>query len=99
VKKQNFHENADLAGTDFLTATTSLKNAEPNLRAVGQDKSTLKNTDARDPHDYIHKPGTVENPKEEIARIDADLRHMLKRLDEAEGLIRQRREQVLALLA
>jgi hypothetical protein len=96
--KINYHDNTDLAGTDFLTVTTSLKNAEGNLRAVGQDKFALSIMETPNPRDFLRRADAVQSPQEEIARIDADLRHILKRIDEAEALIRQRRDQVQALL-
>jgi hypothetical protein len=96
--KINFHDNTELVGTDFVTVTTALKNAEGNLRAVGQDKSALSKMETQNPRDFLRRPDVVQAPKDEIARIDADLRHALKRLDEAEALIKQRREQLQALL-
>jgi hypothetical protein len=99
LKRPTFRENIELLLTDFLTAVTTLKNAETNVRGVAQDLAALQKMETPDPHDFIRKPNVLEDPKREIALIHHDFPLMFRRLAEAEALIKQRREELQALLA
>jgi hypothetical protein len=97
--KVNYQENVGAAKTDAMTALNGLKELlSRDLPATATDLARLGPMKAPDPHEFMRKPGVVQDPKGEIADIHSDLKWILKTLADAEVLIKENRALVTELL-
>jgi hypothetical protein len=89
--KTNFKDASNAAGSAILTALTSLRTVESDLRDVVRDLGALKTLEPPDPRDFLHKADAVADPAQEIADLKSDAHLMVQRLNEIVSVAELRR--------
>jgi hypothetical protein len=93
-----YRDPTNLAASFVITALHALRDAEPELQGTERNLAVLDNTKPADPRDFLHRADAIADPQGQAADIRSDLRLMLRRLDETEVLLRERREFIKKLV-
>jgi hypothetical protein len=93
-----YKDATNVAGTFIITALHSLRDVGVELETVARDLAALAKLEPPDPRDFLKRANTTKDPRGDEADIRSDLRLALRRLDETEVLVKERREFIKQLL-
>jgi hypothetical protein len=93
-----FKDATNLAASFVITALHALRDVGSELDTVARDLAALAKLEPPNERDFLKRANSVKDPRGEEADIHSDLRLMLRRLDETEVLVKERREFIKKLL-
>jgi hypothetical protein len=93
-----YKDATNVAATFVIGALHSLRDVGVELEAVARDLAALAKLEPPNERDFLKRANTLKDPRGEEADIHSDLRLMLRRLDETEVLVKERREFIKKLL-
>lgn len=98
MTKIGYRDSTNLAASFVITALHALRDVGSELESVARDLAGLARLEPPDERDFLKKATSVKDPRGEETDIHSDLRLMLRRLDETEVLLKERREFIKKLL-
>jgi hypothetical protein len=98
VTNIGYKDSTNLAASFVITALHALRDVGSELDTVERDLAALAKLQPPNERDFLKRPNSLKDPRGEEVDIKSDLRLMLRRLDETETLVKERREFIRKLL-